>query len=152
MKLGVANEGRPVPSGLGWMVCSASHRRRREGRHPSPDGIRCPSLGQAADRHSCAQHYNISQNQLWAAGRCCRVPGKYLFWLVWMHWFPAICFRNPKLWYGDLRQSQRIDVKEGRIAWRISRRAWCTAACHHALLVSHIGAQGDRVLSPRRWH
>ena len=65
-----------LPGWGGWFALPPP----AEGGPPSsPDGIRCPSLGQAADRHSCAQHYNISQNQLWAAGRCCRVPGKYLF-------------------------------------------------------------------------
>ena len=57
MKLGVANGGKPIPSGLGRMVHSTSHNRRREGRHPPPNEIRCPPPGHAADRHSCAQRY-----------------------------------------------------------------------------------------------
>jgi hypothetical protein len=50
LKLGVANEGGPVPSGLGWMVHSASHNRQREDRYPSPDEICCPPPGQGAYR------------------------------------------------------------------------------------------------------
>jgi hypothetical protein len=36
-----------------------------------------------------------------------------------MHWFPAICFRNPKLWYRELRQSQRIDLKEEELLYEL---------------------------------
>ena len=57
MKLGVANEGGPVPSGLGRMVRSASHSRRREGRHPSFNEVHRPSPGQAVEKLSCAHHF-----------------------------------------------------------------------------------------------
>jgi hypothetical protein len=50
MKLGVANGGGPVPSGLMQMVRSASHNWRKEDRHPSSDELRCPPPGQAEDK------------------------------------------------------------------------------------------------------
>ena len=56
MKLGVANEGGPVPSGLGRMVRSASLSRQREGRHSSFDEVRHPPPDQAVEELSCAHH------------------------------------------------------------------------------------------------
>lgn len=95
--------------------------------------------------------HSIPQNLHWAAGRWC-LKNICIDWFEWLG-FPPFVSETLICGLGSSdRHSQRIDLNEGELLYEIGRRAWCTAACHHALLVSHIGAQGDRVLSPRRWH